>query len=249
MAQKRMFSALVTETDRFLEMPVGSQALYFHLGMAGDDDGFVASPKRVMRMAGCNDDDLRLLAAKNFIIPFESGVVVIIDWGVNNTLKNDRYHPTLCTVEKSALTMDEAGRYVLQTEAVPTWNQVGTILEPTWNQPGSKLEPEHNLTELNSTQLNETKKGTADKPPARPRFSPPTVEEVRAYITEKGYKVDAEAFVAFYESNGWRVGKNPMRSWHSALVTWEKREGGFNRGDGGRNSGTSARDWGVTYDN
>lgn len=76
MAQKRMFSLSVIDTDRFLEMPVSAQALYFHLGMHGDDDGFVASPRKIARSVGCNVDDLRLLAQKNFIIPFESGVVV-----------------------------------------------------------------------------------------------------------------------------------------------------------------------------
>lgn len=72
-------------------MSASAQALYFHLGMHGDDDGFVSSPRKIARIAGCNDDDLRLLAAKGYIIPFESGVVVITDWNINNTLKNDRY--------------------------------------------------------------------------------------------------------------------------------------------------------------
>ena len=89
MAQKRMFSLQVTDTDRFLDMSASAQALYFHLGMHGDDDGFMSSPRKIARIAGCNDDDLRLLAAKGYIIPFESGVVVITDWNINNTLKND----------------------------------------------------------------------------------------------------------------------------------------------------------------
>ena len=79
MAQKRMFSLKVVDTDKFLEMPSSSQALYFHLGMHGDDDGFVSSPKKIARAVGCNDDDIRLLAAKGFIIPFDSGVIVITD--------------------------------------------------------------------------------------------------------------------------------------------------------------------------
>lgn len=84
MANKRMFSLSVVDTDRFLDMPVSTQALYFHLGMHGDDDGFVSSPRKIARAAGCNDDDLRLLIQKNYIIPFESGVVVITDWRLNN---------------------------------------------------------------------------------------------------------------------------------------------------------------------
>ena len=93
MALKRMFSLSVTDTDKFLDMSVSAQALYFHLGMHGDDDGFVSSPRKIARSVGCNDDDLRLLASKGYIIPFESGVIVIADWNINNTLKNDRYHP------------------------------------------------------------------------------------------------------------------------------------------------------------
>ena len=77
MAQKRMFSLKVVDTDKFTEMPTSTQCLYFHLGMHGDDDGFVSSPRKIARAAGCNDDDMRLLAAKGFIIPFDTGVKVL----------------------------------------------------------------------------------------------------------------------------------------------------------------------------
>lgn len=80
MARRRMFSLDVVDTDRFLDMPSSTQALYFHLGMRADDDGFVASPKRTTAMCGCSADDLNLLAAKGFVRPFESGVLVIVDW-------------------------------------------------------------------------------------------------------------------------------------------------------------------------
>lgn len=77
MPQKRMFSLAVVDTDAFLDMPVSAQALYFHLGMHGDDDGFISNPKRISRAVGCNNDDIKILIQKGFIIPFESGVVVI----------------------------------------------------------------------------------------------------------------------------------------------------------------------------
>lgn len=146
MAQKRMFSLQVIETDKFLDMPTSAQALYFHLGMHGDDDGFVGSPKKITRSVGCNDDDLRLLAAKGFVIPFDSGVVVITDWNINNTLKNDRYHETVFTSEKSQLLTDNSGRYAL-----------GTGMEPKRIQTGTILEPEHNVTQHNVTKPNPTK--------------------------------------------------------------------------------------------
>ena len=208
MAQKRMFSLLVTDTDVFLDLPTSAQALYFHLGMHGDDDGFVGSPRKIMRAVGCNADDLNLLSAKGFIIPFRSGIVVIRDWNVNNTLKNDRYHPTIYQAEKALLSSDESGKYLL-SEAEPSWNQVGT-----------KLEPEQNITQRNVTQQNLEGAG---KPP-RSRFIPPTVEEVRAYCAERGNTIDAQIFVDFYDANGWMRGKNHIKDWRACVRTWEARE-------------------------
>lgn len=95
MARRRMFSLDVVDTDKFLDMPSNTQALYFHLGMRADDDGFVSSPKRITKTVNCADDDLKLLIAKGYLIPFESGVVVISDWKINNELKKDRYKPTI----------------------------------------------------------------------------------------------------------------------------------------------------------
>lgn len=86
-----MFSVDVVCSDKFLEMPLSSQALYFQFGMKADDDGFLASPKQITRMANASDDDFKILVAKGYIIPFESGVVVIKDWKVNNYLRKDRY--------------------------------------------------------------------------------------------------------------------------------------------------------------
>ena len=103
MARRRMFSLDVVDTDRFLDMPSSTQALYFHLGMRADDDGFVASPKRTTAMCGCSADDLNLLAAKGFVKPFESGVLVIVDWKKNNLIRPDRYTPTQFQEEKAQL--------------------------------------------------------------------------------------------------------------------------------------------------
>ena len=103
MANRRMFSVEVVCTDKFLEMPASSQALYFQLGMKADDDGFVSAPKQITRMTNASDDDLRLLSSKGFIIPFESGVIVISDWKVNNYLRKDRYTETRHVIEKAKL--------------------------------------------------------------------------------------------------------------------------------------------------
>lgn len=94
MRNKRMFCLDVVDTDKFLDMPSSAQALYFHLGMRADDDGFVASPKRITSMVNCGNDDFKLLIAKGYLIPFESGVVVIKHWKQNNYVRNDRYNET-----------------------------------------------------------------------------------------------------------------------------------------------------------
>lgn len=115
MAGKRMFARSIIDSDVFLDMPLTTQALYFHLGMQADDDGFVASPKKLVRMIGASQEDMQELIKKNFIIPFASGVIVIRHWKVNNYIPNDRYKPTLYRDEYSGLTVNENGVYKLDT--------------------------------------------------------------------------------------------------------------------------------------
>lgn len=103
MAQRRMFSLQVVDTDRFLEMPSSTQALYFHLGMRADDDGFVGSPKKITAMTGNSADDLKLLEAKGYIVQFKTGICVITDWKTNNYIQKDRYTPTIYQQEKTLL--------------------------------------------------------------------------------------------------------------------------------------------------
>ena len=124
MANRRMFSVDVVCTDKFLEMPTSSQALYFQLGMKADDDGFVSAPKQITRMTNASDDDLKLLASKKFIIPFESGVIVISDWKVNNYLRKDRYTETRHVKEKSVLEIVN-DVYILQPHiGIPSVNHM-----------------------------------------------------------------------------------------------------------------------------
>lgn len=118
MAQRRMFSKKITDTDTFLDMPLSSQALYFHLNMHADDDGFVSNAKTIKRMIGSNDDDLKLLLAKQFIFAFESGVVVIKDWKIHNYIRKDTYNTTIYGNEKEQLEQDENGAYTLRPRSV-----------------------------------------------------------------------------------------------------------------------------------
>ncbi len=125
MACRRMFSLDIVNTDSFLDMPASSQALYFHLGMRADDDGFVSSPKRVTAMIGANQDDLKLLIAKGFVIQFNSGIVVITHWKINNYLRPDRYRPTLHQSERAMLESNEHGYYLL-TVGIPVVDKMDT---------------------------------------------------------------------------------------------------------------------------
>lgn len=128
MAKRRMFSQQITESDSFLDMPLSAQALYFHLGMSADDDGFVNSPRRVQRVIGANDDDLRLLIAKKFVIAFDTGVVVIKHWKINNAIRADRYTPTVYADEMSMLFEKPNRAYTLTDNiiGIPNGTQVTT---------------------------------------------------------------------------------------------------------------------------
>ena len=103
MANRRMFSLKIVDTDAFLDMPQSSQLLYFHLSMRADDDGFVSNPKKIMKIVGSGDDDMKVLFTKRFVLPFESGVCVIKHWKIHNYIQNDRYAPTQWIKEKAML--------------------------------------------------------------------------------------------------------------------------------------------------
>lgn len=134
MAERRMFAKTIIDSDAFLEMPVSSQCLYFHLSMRADDEGFINKPKTIMRMIGAKDDDMNVLILKKFIIPFESGVVVIKHWKIHNYIRGDRLHETKYQAEKSELALDENNSYTLcltsdrqLTDSCPTEVRLGKV--------------------------------------------------------------------------------------------------------------------------
>ena len=111
MAERRMFAKTIVTSDAFLDMPMSARCLYFTLGMFADDDGFVNNPKSILRQIGASDDDMRVLLGKKFILSFETGVIVIKHWRINNYLRNDRYHETTYIEEKKTLSIDKNGAY------------------------------------------------------------------------------------------------------------------------------------------
>lgn len=151
MAERRMFAKTIIDSDAFLDMPLSTQALYFHLSMRADDDGFINNPKKIQRMIGASDDDLKLLIAKNFIIPFESGIVVIKHWRIHNYIQKDRYKPTVYAEEKKLLDVKENNSYTLDTNCI----QNGYILETQDRLGKDSLELGKDSLELNTLVENE----------------------------------------------------------------------------------------------
>jgi hypothetical protein len=137
MAERRMFAKTIIESDAFLDMSPEAQCLYFHLGMMADDDGFINNPKRIMRAIGSQDTALRELAEKRFVLGFDSGVVVIKHWRINNFVRNDRYKETLYSDEMATLTIRQDGAYTEKER------------KPTQQEP--ETEPEHNDTQGENT--------------------------------------------------------------------------------------------------
>lgn len=199
MAERRMFAKTIVLSDEFLDMPLSARCLYFTLGMVADDDGFVNSPKAIMRQCGASVDDMNVLLAKRFLLMFEDGVIVIKHWRVNNYLRSDRYKETVYIEHKNELSVKENGSY--STVGIPGIPNMG----------------------IPSIGKDRIDKDRIDKEERR-RFTPPTLSEVTEYCNEKHYQIDPEQFVNFYQSKGWKVGNQPMKDWKAAVVTWEKRE-------------------------
>lgn len=216
MAERRMFAKTIIDSDPFLDMPLSTQALYFHLSMRADDDGFINNPKKIQRMIGASDDDLRVLVMKRFILPFDSGVVVIKHWKIHNYIRNDRYKETVYQEEKALLELKENGAY---TELSP-------LGIPDGNQAVDQVETQVRLGKDSIGKVSVGKESIEDEasPDSRSkRFVPPTVDEVRAYCQDRQNGIDPQRFIDHYTSNGWMVGRTKMKDWQAAVRTWEQR--------------------------
>ena len=135
MAERRMFAKTIIDSDSFLDMPLSAQALYFHLSMRADDDGFINNPKKIQRMIGGADDDLKLLIVKKFIIPFESGIVVIKHWKIHNYIQKDRYKETVYLKEKSMIQVKENNSYTLNETGIQAVDSTDTSCIHTVSKP------------------------------------------------------------------------------------------------------------------
>lgn len=197
MAERRMFAKTIIDSDAFIDMPVTTRLLYYDLGMRADDDGFVNSPKKIMRMVGASQDDLAILISKKFIIPFDSGVVVIKHWRIHNYIRGDRKHDTKYKKEMEQLTVKENGAY--------------TLTDKCLSNDGQLTDSRYTEVRLGKVRSGKVKENI-----------PPTLEEVTEYCKQRQNQIDPQRFIDFYEANGWVQGKNkPIKSWKACIRTWE----------------------------
>jgi len=230
MAKKRMISNDIVDSDAFLDMPVSSQLLYFHLNMRADDEGFVNKPKSIMRICGSSNDDLKLLIAKSFIINFETGVIVIKHWRINNTLRKDRLTETMYKTEKSMLFLKANGSYTLD-------NTKGTALcQPLANQMSTTCQPNVSIGEGRVDKISIDKISKEDKPKKKnPTYIRPDTKPIgefkNVYITDKEkdkllskygepVKDEIESLSAYIENTD--KGKK-YKNHYATLIQWCKK--------------------------
>lgn len=319
MAERRMFAKTIIDSDAFIDMPVTARLLYYDLSMRADDDGFVNSPKKIMRMIGASQDDLSILIMRRFIIPFDSGVVVIKHWRIHNYIRSDRKHETKYEKEMSQLSVKENGSYTLRDDSkdesilieceseenkeetarqkayreselpysfsykirnafygkacpicgktmsssylcMPTIqhnipvskggkHELGNIsvicqscntsirdketgalnaeeVIKVWDDICQSSDSQMSVKCHTEDRLGKDRLGKDSKEEKRKRFTPPTIDEVKSYCSERNNNVDANKFIDYYESNGWMVGRNKMKDWKAAVRSWERNNYG-----------------------
>ena len=213
-----MMAKSIIKSDQFLDMPATTQNLYFHMLLDADDDGFVNAPKSIMRIVGAKDDDMKLLVAKQFVISFGSGVIVIKHWKIHNYIQSDRYKPSI-QPERKLLEITANKEYQLNASPVST-------MDTECIQDVSVGKVRLGKASIGKVRLDNTIEGECEKPhsPKRKTFTKPTIDEIQDYCIERNNNINAAQFYDYYESNGWKVGKNSMKDWKAAVRTWERSE-------------------------
>lgn len=205
MSDRRMMTKKVTDDENFINLSSSAQALYLHLSMSADDDGFTRQISASMFKAHASVQDMEALLEKRYIYQFDNGVIVIKHWRMANALRKDRYTPTVFQEELAKLEIKENGAYTMVANRLPTGCQVVA-------------------TDKNSIDKYNLIKDSGAK---RKRFTPPTLEEVRAYCAERHNTVDPQRFIDYYTANGWVQGKGkPVKDWKACVRTWERPQKG-----------------------
>lgn len=204
MASRRMFSEKIVESDAFIDLSLPAQSLYFHLCMNADDDGFIGSPNKIIRMIGTEKKHYNELLEKRFILSFESGICAIKHWKISNLIQKDRYNETVYREEKNMIIVKDNKSYTLRDK---NDNKMDTSCE----QNANNLETQYSIG-----------KNSIDKDRKEKNIIPPKSEWVSAFCKERNNGIEADEFINFYESKGWLVGKSKMKDWQASIRVWEK---------------------------
>lgn len=247
MAERRMFAKAIIDSDTFLDMPLSTQALYFHLSMRADDDGFINNPRKIQRSIGATDDDLKLLIAKQFTIPFESGVVVIKHWRLHNYIQKDRYKPTIYQDEKAQLSVENNGVYEnvpasvsnLDTSCIQDVYSLDTQVRLELGK--DRLELGEDRGESTSSPAPVPKNQTAKSNPEKVKFAEfvsMTNDEYTSLVAkvgEQGAKRCIEILDNYKGSSGktYKSDYRTMLNWVIARYEEELHKGGKSNGNGG----------------
>ncbi len=209
MADRRMFTRKVTDDDNFMSLSSSAQALYLHLSMSADDDGFCNQVSISMFKAHASVADLQQLLEKRYLYQFDNGVIVIKHWRMANALRKDRYTPTVFKEELARLELKPNGSYTFSDNGCQL---VASCL------PQNRIDKNR----IDKDRLGKYNKGESVRGEKADRFVPPDVNQVQEYCDNRNNGVDAQTFVDFYTSKGWMVGKNKMKDWKAAVRTWER---------------------------
>ena len=209
MAERRMFTKKITDDDNFMQLSSSAQALYLHLTMSADDDGFNNQVTASMFKAHASVQDLQALIDHRYIIQFENGVIVIKHWRMANALRKDRYTQTSFTELLDRLEIKSNGSYTLAQD-----DGCRLVAE--------RLPSGCRLVATGKDRIDKDSIGKDNS--VASRFTPPTLEEVKAYCEERKNSVDPERFIDYYSSNGWMVGKSKMKDWKATVRNWERSD-------------------------
>jgi hypothetical protein len=217
MAERRMFAKTIIDSDAFLDMPLSTQCLYFHLSMRADDDGFINNPRKIQKMISCNDDDLKLLISKRFIIPFESGIVVIKHWKLHNYIQKDRYKETVYQDEKNLLDVKENKAYTLKSE-------VFKMLDTECLQDGYSLETQ---VRLGKDSIDKSIKDITPSKPKKIKYGEfekvSLLEEEYQKLIEKLGQAVTNDFISRLDNYKASTGKQ-YKSDYATILNWQRKE-------------------------
>ena len=237
MAERRMFSKTIIDSDMFLDMPLSTQALYFHLSMRADDEGFINNPKKIQRMIGASDDDMKVLIAKQFIIPFDSGIVVIKHWRIHNYIQKDRFKPTIYENEKS---------YITEKNGIYDLNKISNVSEmyPTCIQNGYQMDTQDRLGKdrLDKDNIGKDSIASVEASPTTELTTPTNTKQkevkhkhgeyLHVLLTDKQYTSLVERYGQtiidgyIQKIDEWiqLKGKSPYKDFNLAIQNWLKKD-------------------------